>query len=169
MWQAVLIFVGVVLGGAIAGGVMLRQQQLIIDREHEARRAERELAREDSRHAFQRDTLLAIQDAVADLLRTAVYVHDEVVNAEEKTGHWPAPRPFDELPAGFAEHFACVQALRARVFDEEVRRLVADLDTATLRAIHAGDRDSAARLMLALSDTNKQLQERIHTLLMELS
>ena len=168
MWQAVLVSVGVVLGGAIAGGVTLRQQHLIIDREHEARRAERELAREDSRQAFQRDTLLAIQDAVADLLRMAVHLHDEAVNTEEKTGHWPAPRPLDELPAGFAEHFACVQALRARVFDEEVRRLVADLNTSTLKAIHAGGRDSAAQLIVALTDTNKQLQERIHTLLVEL-
>lgn len=68
MWQALLVVVGVVLGGAIAGGVALRQVQLVTDREREARQAERELVREDARDAFQRDTILALQDAVADLL-----------------------------------------------------------------------------------------------------
>lgn len=167
MWQAVLALVGVVLGGAIAGGVTLRQLRLITDREHEARQAERELARQDARREFQRNTILAIQDAVADLLRMVVYLHDEAVNAEEKTGHWPAPRRFDELPASFDEHFACVQGLRARVFDEELRRLVADLSISTLKAIHAGDRERAARLMVVLTDTNKQVQERVHSLLKE--
>jgi hypothetical protein len=168
MWQALLALVGVVLGGAIAGGVTLRQLRLITDREHEARQAERELARQDGRRVFQRDTILAIQDGVADLLRIVVYLYDEAVNAEEKTGHWPAPGRFDELPASFDEHFACVQGLRARVFDEELRRLVAELATFTLKAVHAGDRESAARLMVVLKDINKQVQERIHGLLKEL-
>jgi hypothetical protein len=168
MWQAVLGFVGVVLGGAIVGGVALRQVQLVTDREREARQVERELARKDARDVFQRQTVLALQDAVADLLRMVVHLHDEAVNAEEKTGHWSAPSRFDELPADFEEHFVCVQGLRARVFDDGLRRLVAELNTAALGALHAGDREHAADLMVGLTETDEQLQERLHVLLNEL-
>ena len=71
----------------LAGGVALRQVQLFTDREHAARQAEREQARNDARDAFQRDTILALKDAVADLLRMVVDLHGEAVNAEEKMGH----------------------------------------------------------------------------------
>ena len=97
MWQAVLALVGVVIGGVLAGGVGLRQVQLFTDRERAARQAEREQARKDARDAFQRDTILALQDAVADLLRMVADLHGEAVNAEEKMGHWPAPSRFGEL------------------------------------------------------------------------
>jgi hypothetical protein len=168
MWQAVLSFVGVVLGGAIVGGVALRQLQLVTDREREARLVERELARKDARDVFPRDTLLALQDAVADLLRMVVSLHDEAVKAEEKTGHWPEPSRLDGLPADFEEHVVCVQGLRARVFDDRLRRLVAELTTAALGALHAGDREHAAHLMVGLTETNEQLQERIHVRLNDL-
>ena len=88
MWQAVLALVGVVIGGVLAGGVALRQVQLFTDREHAARQAEREQARKDARDAFQRDTILALQDAVADLWRMVVDLHGEAVNAQEKMSHW---------------------------------------------------------------------------------
>ena len=97
-----------------------------------------------------------------------VHLHDEAVNAEEKTGHWPVPSRFDELPADFEEHFVSVQGLRARVFDDGLRRLVVELNTAALGALHAGDREHAADSMVGLTETNEQLQERLHVLLNEL-
>jgi hypothetical protein len=168
MWQAVLALVGVVVGAIIAGSVALRQVQLFTDRERVARQVEREQARKDARDAFQRDTFLALQDAVADLLRMVVDFHSEAVKVEEKTGHWPMPSRFGELPAGFDEHFACVQGLRARVFDDELRRLVAELNTSILGVLHAGERERAACMVAGLTETDKQLQERIHVLLKEL-
>jgi hypothetical protein len=168
MWQAVLALVGVVIGGVLAGGVALRQVQLFTDREHAARQAEREHARKDARDAFQRDTILALQGAVADLLRMVVDLHGEAINAEEKLGHWPASGRFGELRASFDEHFVCVQGLRARLFDDALRRLVADVATSALGALHVGDRERAAHLMAGLGETNEQLQERVHALLKEL-
>jgi hypothetical protein len=168
MWQVVLALVGVVVGGAIAGGVALRQAQLFTDRQREAHLAEREQARKDARDAFQRDTILALQDAVADLVRMVIDLHGEAVNIEEKTGHWPPPTRIGELPASFDEQFATVQGLRARVFDDALRRLVAELASSALGALHAADREGAARLMAGLSETNEQLQERVHALLKEL-
>jgi hypothetical protein len=91
MWQVVLGLVGVVLGGAIVGGVALRHMQLVTDREREVRQVERELGRKDARDGFQRDTILALQDAAGDLLRMVAYLHYEALNAEEKTGYWPVP------------------------------------------------------------------------------
>jgi hypothetical protein len=41
------------------------------------------------------------------------------------------------------------------------------LAISTLKTIDAGDRESAARLMVVLTDTNKQVQERVHSLLKE--
>lgn len=97
-----------------------------------------------------------------------VHLHGEVVNAEEKTGHWPAPRRLHELPACFPEQFAAVQGLRGRVFDEGLRRLVVELTAAALEVLHAGDRESAVQLLASLTETNEQLQERIHVLLRDL-
>ena len=168
MWQAVLALVGVVIGGVLAGGVALRQAQLFTDRQREARLAEREQARKDARDVLQRDTILALQDAVADLVRMVIDLHGEAVNIEEKTGHWPPPTPIGELPASFAEQFATVQGLRARVFDAALRRLVAEVASSGLGALHAADRGGAARLMAGLSEANEQLQERVHALLKKL-
>jgi hypothetical protein len=127
MWQAALVLVGVVVGGAIAGGMALRQEQ-----------------------------------------RMVVHLHGEAVNIEEKTGHWPPPRRLGELPASFDEQFACVQGLRARVFDDALRRLVAEVASAALGALHAAESEGAVRLMDGLSETNEQLQERVHAALKEL-
>jgi hypothetical protein len=155
-------------GGVIAGGVALRQVQLFTDREREARQAEREQARNDAREAFQRDTILALQDAVADLLRMVFDLHNEAVNAEEKTGQWSAPSRLGELSAGFDEQFVCVQGLRARLFDDALRHLVAEVARSALGALHADERQRAVRLMAGLSETNEQLQERVHAVVKEL-
>jgi hypothetical protein len=97
-----------------------------------------------------------------------VHLHHESLNAEEKTGSWPVPSRFDELAADFEEHFACVQGLCARVVDEGLRRLVAELTMAALGVLHAGDRERAVQLTVGLKETNEQLQERVHVLLLEL-
>jgi hypothetical protein len=97
-----------------------------------------------------------------------VDLHGEAVNAEEKIGHWPASSRFGELRASFDEQFVCVQGLRARLFDDALRRLVAEVATSALGALHVGGRERAAHLMAGLGETNEQLQERVHALLKEL-
>ena len=70
-----ITLLGVILSAAIAGSVSLWQVQLSTDREREARRIERDQTRQDVRDAFQRDTILALQDAIAAFLRMAVDVN----------------------------------------------------------------------------------------------
>jgi hypothetical protein len=69
MSQAVLSFAGVIVGALIAGGVSLWRELVVTARERAARAAEREQQLQDVRDAFQRETLLALQDANVDFLR----------------------------------------------------------------------------------------------------
>ena len=72
MWETALPFLGVILGAAIAGGVSLWREQVVTGRERAARQAEREQRRKDERDAFQRDTLLALQDTIEAARRATV-------------------------------------------------------------------------------------------------
>ena len=69
MGEAALAFLGVLLDATIAGVVALWQVQLVTAREREARQALREQGSKDRRDAFQRDTILALQKAIADQVR----------------------------------------------------------------------------------------------------
>jgi hypothetical protein len=100
MGQAVLTFLGVVLGATIAGGVTVWQARLTIQRDREARQVEREQTRKDTHDAFQRDAILALHEAV-----TAI-------------GNWRSTRMGSIAPP---------RPSRER-FDDELRGLVEELD-----------------------------------------
>lgn len=55
---------GVLLGAAIGGGVTMWRERAVTDRERTAQQADREPRRIDVRDAFQRDTIIELQDAI---------------------------------------------------------------------------------------------------------
>jgi hypothetical protein len=85
--QAVLTFFGVILGATIAGGISLWQVQLVTRREREARQGIREQESKDRRDAFQRETILALQD-VMDMLTAYLRARDEKREADTKAAKW---------------------------------------------------------------------------------
>jgi hypothetical protein len=85
MFAAVIGFLGVIVGAAVTGFVTLRQAELATKREREARQLEREQKRKDVVDAFQRETLLALQDATMDLSIAATRFLDR------KVATWKSP------------------------------------------------------------------------------
>jgi hypothetical protein len=72
---------GVVVGAVVTGFVTLRQARLATQREHDVRKIEWEQARKAVRDAFQRESLLAVQDAVEDARRATVREWDRLLSS----------------------------------------------------------------------------------------
>jgi hypothetical protein len=112
-------------------------------REEGARAAERQVARE----AFQRDTLLELQDAVLEMVRVAtkLYISHRTVFAQ--TGEYartPDPADLDEAAR---TSMALVAKLGQRVVDDELRGAITALQTrcGEVVAPNFGDDDAQAK------------------------
>lgn len=165
MSAAVWGFLGVVLGGVLTGAVSLWQAQLMTKREREARATLREQERKDRRDAFQRETLLALQDATHVVLRL-LHVEEERRSIEARTSGTSCP-PQHYQPA-WGEALQQTSRLQARIFDDQLRPLVREFRG------HAGDAFAAnteaeisAELAKAL-ELNRRMNLRIGELLPDL-
>jgi hypothetical protein len=128
MWTAivgifatVIGFLGVVVGAAVTGFVTLRQTHLATEREREAQQVLREQERRDRRDAFQRETLLAVQDAISAMGKSVLHELSRRQFDERSSGTWHVSNEseWDDPPR-------TVMLLEARIFDDELRKLVAD-------------------------------------------
>jgi hypothetical protein len=175
MWQALLAigvaaigFLGVVIGAVVAGYFALRQAQLSAQREREAHQMLRWQVRKDAHDVFQRDAVLSLQGAVFDYLRVAVAVHDDSARRWGESGEWPTRERAADFPADIHEHSARIRDFRARVFDEEVRRLALEVAHYATASMGATDRHSAESFLMKIGEVNEGLQQRVNTVLREL-
>jgi hypothetical protein len=85
----------------------------------EGKAASRE--REAAHDAFQHETLLALQDAIAKLRRAAgeIYLQDEMRYRE--TGRYGRDRPSPTWDAALSEASMSIQVHRVRILDDEIR------------------------------------------------
>jgi hypothetical protein len=157
MWQAALTFLGVILGAAIAGGVSLWQARLTTEREREARREIRELERKDRLDAFQRDNLIALQDAIAKLWPMVLTMSTD--SAE--------PGPLYRSPEASGLYWR-IHTLRSRIFDDELRAVVGDLQRELSRTASAADLVLLEKHVSEGDRLTKQMNERMNVLLKSL-
>ena len=87
--------------------------------------------------------------------------------AEAETGEWPPPPERAEWPT-LNVVSARITALRARVLDEELRRLVRELQTSIWSAVEVSDWREQPERMQAARDPMNRMQERVNLLLKEL-
>lgn len=141
-----LVFVGPFLGYGVAVGTeYLRGRQTLL-REREARQDARRAAREDARDAFERETLLQLQDAVLALMRNTSRVQLETEKEYRRTKKWGRSLLPEEIGGEPSLQFTWdVQRLRVRLLDDDLRELVrvwlSSATAATMGAI--GDEDDA--------------------------
>jgi hypothetical protein len=131
--------------------------------------------RQAARDAFQRETLLALQDALMVLGRVMSRVHMHDLNAYRETGEWgKVPLP-DELDEGTRTAIVGVNRHRVRVLDDDVRNAVKAFVelagemaipplSATTHDLRMAAAEAAYRRMTAAFEP---LQERIGVLLRE--
>ncbi len=125
----------------------LRGRQTLT-RERETRQEARAAAREDARDAFERETLIELQDAMAVLMRNAARTHHETEMEYRQSGTWgrrALPEEIGGEPAIALVHD--FQRLRVRVLDGELRALCQEWWSAasqsTIPALREEDDESA--------------------------
>lgn len=111
MDPAVWGFVGVIVGGLITGLVTIWAEKIRADKVAALDSAKRQDDRRLSRDNFQRETLLALQDAIGDV--NAMMVRYRV----RLEGHAPAA----DTPALYQAATGNVITLRSRIGDEQIR------------------------------------------------
>jgi hypothetical protein len=160
MWQAVLTFYGVILGATVAGGVALWQALLAGQREREARQFEREQVRKEAHDAFQRDSISALHDAVGhywELVLDAFSFYRSA-GAEEDQRLRSIVVPMNAA-------YSRLLMARAKVFDDELRRLVKEFDKHAGVAASPTTSETASSALAAGNRLLEQMEERVNVLL----
>jgi hypothetical protein len=165
MGEALLGFLGVILGAAIAGGISLWQVQFVTVREREAQRMRREQERTDRRDAFQRETLLALQDATSRMRHATFQEHTRRSTLNEESWAERGEPPFTDEWIEAAERILWLQA---RLLDEELRQLVERLRHESANVMTAEVKDVAFKCLQRAATLNVEASVRISTLLRDL-
>ncbi len=153
--EALYGFVGVLLGSATTAVLTIYRERLVSSREREARSHQREQDRQDQRNIFQRQSMLALQDAVSDLVK-AVYVEqdrmlEEMRRTKRRTKRWPSRQWETPTAAGWEDANLLLQVSHARVFDEAIRETARNIRDAARKCIYAG----------SLDETKERLNEMV--------
>jgi hypothetical protein len=157
----------VLLGAIIAGGVSLWREQVVTTRERVAREAERQLRRKDVRDTFQRETLLALQDAIENL-RTATFAEwgRRQEGPSKPYGAWAAGD--DRFYQDWRASYVPVKKLWARIFDSELRSLVQDLYNGCIDALTSTGLVRASEKIVGINELVDRVENRIAVLLPDL-
>jgi hypothetical protein len=141
------------------------QHRRTSERERQAREAARLDRLSERRTNFQRQTLLDLQEAVMQLIRTTGAMHHRDVMAFRKTGEWQKQLFGEELSENNRLANVRCSMLAVRVRDDSVRDLVAVVKS------HAGDagmcasQEEGERAMRAMAAESEKLNQRIGELL----
>ncbi|WP_327001981.1 hypothetical protein OHA72_43705 [Dactylosporangium sp. NBC_01737] len=141
--EAVFGLIGVLLGSVSTSVVAVYQVQLAGRREREARDHERAEASRARRDAFQRESITALQDAAADMIKAVYDELDRQLAQMRQTSSWPARRWETPTAAGWADAEIRLQVARARVFDDDVRTLARDTRAMARQAVWAATLEEA--------------------------
>jgi hypothetical protein len=166
--EALYGFVGVLLGSVSTAALTVYRERLVSGREREAREHQRQQDRKDRRDAFQRESLLALQDAVSDLIKAVFNEQDRMLEERERTGTWPVRQWETPTAAGWEDAELRLQASRARVFDAALRDLARDIHTVAKNAVWAKSMDEAKEFNRGLRQNHERLNERVANVLPEL-
>jgi hypothetical protein len=158
--EAVFGFIGVLLGSASTAVLTVYRERVVSRRERDARHHQREQERKDQRDIFQRESLLALQDAVSDLVKAVFTEQDRMLAEMARTNGWPARQWETPTATGWVDAELRLQVARARIFREDLRSLAGDLRTAAMKSVWANSLDEARQLNPRL----EQLHERFNDL-----
>jgi hypothetical protein len=158
---------GVVAGALISSAGVVLGERLVGRREREARQAQRQQQLDDQRATFQRTTILALQQAIGDLWSQSADAYNKAALKQAETGEWPQT-DLTVVP-NFNKVSAEVNALRARVFDDELRSLASEVVRAVWAGIEVDDWSQQPEHMITAREPLNRLQERVNFLLKSLA
>ena len=159
--QAIFGFIGVILGSLATSVLTIYRERLTTRRELTIRDQQYERDRKAARDTFQRESILALQSAVFDVIKAAYDELDRMLGGLRDTGKWPARQWETPTAAGWSAAVLKLESSRARVFDDELRSLAEELRTAAGDAVWAENRDTAERLSQPLERLQRQFQQAV--------
>jgi hypothetical protein len=141
--DAIFGFAGVLVGSLITAVVTLYRKTLAARREALARHGRLAQERAAQRDAFQRESVLALQAAVTDLIGAAYSELDRMIAASASTGVWQARRWQTPTAVGRSDALLRLETSRTRVFDDDLRRVADALRTTARDSIWADTVETA--------------------------
>ena len=159
--EAIYGFIGVLLGSATTAALTVYRERLLSAREREARQHQREQDRSDQRNAFQRQSLLALQDAVSDMIKAVYSEQDRMLQELRRADRWPARQWETPTTAVWEDANLQLQVARARVFDEAIRDTATDIGEVARESIYAAGLDEAQQSNVRLRELNRNLNNLI--------
>jgi len=154
--EAIFGFAGVILGAATTSILTIYRDRLTVRQQNLVRDQQYERERKSARDAFQRESILALQAAVSDLIRAVYGELDRLLIEFRKTGTWFARQWETPTAAGWSESVLKLESSRARVFDADLRLLADELRTVAGRSVWADSFDTAKQLSQRLEPLQSQ-------------
>ncbi|MFI6317982.1 hypothetical protein ACIBG8_10715 [Nonomuraea sp. NPDC050556] len=161
MTEALFGFVGVVIGSLTTAILTIYKERLTVRQETANREMQYERERKLAKDVFQRDSVLALQSAVSDMIQSAYAELDRMVAVAKDTGQWPARQWETPTAAGWSAAVLRLESSRARVFDEELRSLATELRTVAGESIWAESQESARAASVRLEPLQIRLHEAV--------
>lgn len=150
-WEALFGFGGVLLGSLTTAGLTIYKEAVTSRREFATGERQHDRERQESRDVFQRDSILALQSAVTDMIEAAYAELDRMLGEFRDSDRWPSRRWETPTAIGWSAAVLKQESSRARVFDHELRSLATELRTV------AGDAVWATNLEVA-KECSKRLE-----------
>lgn len=166
--EALIGFVGVLLGSSSTAMLTVYRERLVSRRERDARQHQREQEREDRRNAFQRESILGLQDAVSDLLSALFEEQDRQLKQMDRTNKWPAREWETQTAIGWQDAEFRLQISKARVFDKNFRNLAGEIRRLAMQSIWASSIDEAKVLNIPLEQKHERFNDMVADSLPEL-
>jgi hypothetical protein len=165
-WVATIL--AVVAGGVISMASGWLADRRINKRDRERRREERRERMVMRRNDFQRETLLSLQVAAQNLLRTTgASLHQDTL-AYRTTGRWQKQQLPELLSDQHLKFVTETMLLASRIRDERVRELADQLRAKTVQALISSDEATANNRLEVASQAQTDLILRIGELVREL-
>lgn len=162
---AIFGFIGVVFGSISTAVLTIYKERVTGRREIEQRDRQYERDRKTVRDVFQRDSILALQASVTSLISAAYGELDRLLGMYRETGRWET-RSWDTPTAqDWSSALLGLENARARVFDDELRMLAAELRERAGNSIWADSRDTAQEYSGPLEALNTRFNDAVRRVL----
>jgi len=165
MPEALIAFAGVAVGVISTSLLTVYKERLTLRKERETRAEQRQQSRHDAREAFQRESLLALQQSVTDLIKSVYDEEDRMVITLAETSEWPARRWTTPTAQGWTDAELRLAQLQARIFDDELRRLSKQIRGAGRQAVWATTVAEGQEANEVLAGASDAFNDRVATIL----
>lgn len=144
------------------------QHRRTLERDRETREADRQDKLFEHRAAFQRQTLLDLQETLMQLFRTTGVMHQHDLMEFRTTGEWQKSLFPQDLDESNRVAVARTSMLAVRVQDQKTRELVKNFKNATAAVTESAAADESTAAMARIGPVFEELNHRIGDILRKL-